>query len=418
MRKALIICDVFPPAFAPRMGYLARYIEELSWMADIITSDHRGYGNYESLVGDHKIVRVNLLPDDLPPYLFGRIKRMLMAKNRFFSNKKPYIKAAMKMNQKYDIILVSNSWSMYVLEAGLEVAKQLGIPLVVDLRDIQEQRPVKEQTYKGIKEIVIEYFNNSFAKSLLKLRNEVLPLASAVTTVSPWHAEQLTKYNKNTFCIYNGYDPDTFYPVQQIKINQFKIIYTGSINSIELRDPTLLFEATAKLKKKGIIQPETFRIQFYSPKNDEDRINGMKSYHDIKEFVDFFRYIETSEVPNLLSTASIALLLTNLTNSDGPKGVISTTRFFEYIAVERPILCVRSDESLMEEGIKEANAGVSARTANEAYDFILEKWLEWKEKGYTTVKVNQEYKKQFSRKLQAGQFVEIFEKVIAKENTK
>lgn len=394
------------------MGYLAKHIEELGWKADIITSDHQGYGNFTSLIGNQNIVRVKLATDDLPPKFLGRIKRMMTARKRFFSNKWPYLKAAMEMNQKYDIILVSISWSMYVLEAGHEVSKKLGIPMVVDLRDIHEQRPVKAQTSSGIKKIVIDYFNNSFDQAVLKLRNKVLPLASAVTTVSPWHAEQLIKYNKNTTCIYNGFDPENYYPQQPVNANQFKIIYTGSVNSIELRDPTLLFEATARLKEEGTIQHETFRIQFYSPKNDEDRITGMNSYKNVKEFVDFFRYIDTSEVPDLLNTASIALLLTNLTTSEGPKGVISTTRFFEYLAVERPILCVRSDESLMEEGIQEANAGVSARTVDEAYDFILEKWLEWKGKGYTTVNVNQEYKKQFSRKLQAGQFVKIFEKVI------
>ena len=36
-----------------------------------------------------------------------------------------------------------------------------------------------------------------------------------------------------------------------------------------------------------------------------------------------------------------------------------------------------------------------------------------KEKGYTTAKVNQEFKKQFSRRAQAKQFVDLFEEVVS-----
>jgi hypothetical protein len=49
---------------------------------------------------------------------------------------------------------------------------------------------------------------------------------------------------------------------------------------------------------------------------------------------------------------------------------------------------------------------------DEAYNFILEKWLEWKEKGYTTVNVNQEAKSKFTRRYQAKQFIAIFENTL------
>ena len=37
MPKILVICDVFPPSFAPRMGYLVKYLEEFDWHAEIAT---------------------------------------------------------------------------------------------------------------------------------------------------------------------------------------------------------------------------------------------------------------------------------------------------------------------------------------------------------------------------------------------
>ena len=96
---------------------------------------------------------------------------------------------------------------------------------------------------------------------------------------------------------------------------------------------------------------------------------------------------------------------------DGPKGVL-TTKLFEYLGMERPVLCVRSDEGLLEQTIRDAKIGVAARTVDDAYTFLLEKYEEWKLNGYTTVQVNIDYKRQFSRKIQAKQFVDFFNGVI------
>ena len=88
-----------------------------------------------------------------------------------------------------------------------------------------------------------------------------------------------------------------------------------------------------------------------------------------------------------------------------------STKLFESFAVEKPMLCVRSDESYLEEAIRLAHAGASARTAQDAYDFILSCYNEWKEKAYTAIQVNREVTGAFSRDKQAGQFMRIFNKL-------
>jgi glycosyltransferase involved in cell wall biosynthesis len=191
----------------------------------------------------------------------------------------------------------------------------------------------------------------------------------------------------------------------------FKVIYTGTVHKGR-HDPTLLFKAIAKLNENGVIDVQKFRVQFYVPKNWRKNIVQCASYEKIKAFVDFYDYVDTSEVPGLLNDSAILLLLSNLYTPDGPKGLISTTKYFEYLAVERPILCVRSDESLLAESIHLANAGKAASTVEQAYEFLLDKWNEWVEHGYTTVSVNREYVDQFSRKKQAEEFVEVFEKTL------
>jgi hypothetical protein len=89
-----------------------------------------------------------------------------------------------------------------------------------------------------------------------------------------------------------------------------------------------------------------------------------------------------------------------------------TTKFYEYLGVEKPVLCVMSDEGELEKVIRETNAGIAAQNLQEIKDFIVEQYNLWKQQGYTQMPVNQKIKKQFSRTEQAKQFVEIFDKLI------
>ena len=35
--KLLLICDLFPPAFGPRMGYLCKYLQQTNWHPTVLT---------------------------------------------------------------------------------------------------------------------------------------------------------------------------------------------------------------------------------------------------------------------------------------------------------------------------------------------------------------------------------------------
>ena len=36
-KKVLIVCDMFPPAFGPRMGYLCKYMRQAGWNPVVVT---------------------------------------------------------------------------------------------------------------------------------------------------------------------------------------------------------------------------------------------------------------------------------------------------------------------------------------------------------------------------------------------
>ena len=85
-----------------------------------------------------------------------------------------------------------------------------------------------------------------------------------------------------------------------------------------------------------------------------------------------------------------------------------TTKFFEALGVEKPVLCVPSDEESLAEVIRQTNAGIAATDAEQVRTFIKEQYAAWQAKGYTRQAVNQEQKKRFTRQYQARQFEQIF----------
>ena len=85
-----------------------------------------------------------------------------------------------------------------------------------------------------------------------------------------------------------------------------------------------------------------------------------------------------------------------------------TTKFFEALGTEKPVLCVPSDKECLAEVIQETNAGLAASSVQEIQAFILDKYAEWKAKGFTRQPVNAELKQLFTRQYQAQQFENIF----------
>ena len=412
MFKILIICDVYPPSFAPRMGYLVKYMKEWNFTADIVTRGQDDDFSFRSLVGDERVLRVRglVIPKKTKR---DKISRLLNQRSHDIQRGNlisSYILNNLK-SKDYKFILCSTAHRTYILDAAYQIAKTWNMPWIADIRDLEEQKPTVNLIKMGLLELVTNHFNKDFKNFMLKKRNKRLHNANAVVTISPWHVERIKKHNTNVHLIYNGFCPEHFFPRPSKAQSTFKVTYMGLVISNEYRDPTLLFQAVKKLAEDKIIDKRYFRIQFFTPENGRGPILENPAYDAIQDFVDFFDYVDTSVVPKILADSSILLLLTNVFRADGPKGIM-TTKYFEYLAMERPILCVRSDENLLEASIKKANAGIAARTLEETYDFIFEKWNEWQGKGYTTSKVNREYTQQFSRKLQATQFVELFKKMV------
>ena len=399
-RKILIVTDSFPPNFAPRMGLLSYHLEKMGWDVTIISEDNSEiHYNLPNL--PKKVYRYNYQANASKTeyYLKSALNLIYDHKTNSFLNK--FYKEI--KNEYFDLVLCS-TFNEFPLNLAYKISKKLNIPLLCDIRDLAEQFGSKIYDTNGQTHNYIgRYFTNLLRKRRIQRRNYVLKKANAITTISPWHLDFIKRYNKNVYLIYNGFSEKDFI-AKEVKSNSFNIVYTGRLLDLNTRNPELLFNAIEELKL------EKLRIVWYVDKTSKEIINKeLENYPITKSISEINDLVPVSAIPNLLNESSIILVLTNKSTEDGPKGIM-TTKFFEAIGVEKPVLCVRSDEGCLSQVIKETNAGLAATNVEEVKSFITKKYKEWENNGFTRQEIVSREK--FSRENQAKQFVEIFNSLI------
>lgn len=392
IKKILIITDaVTKPLYTPRVRNLYHHFSQKGIEVEWLTEQH------EEIPSNFNL-KLHQIPFYKHKGLLGKlewtIKNILNLlfdyKNNYFTEKI----LTLTQNKQYDLVFCS-TFHTFGLKAALKVAQKQNIPLHLDLRDIAEQCDTNE--YNNSK-IALGLISKLYRNINISRRNKVLKQADSITTISPWHADFIKQFNPNTHLIYNGYDSNLFIP-QHIKSEFFDIIYTGKWYSPTLQDPTLLFQALAEINNPQI------RLIWYTNADVHSQISKLAQQHNLTTPLIINNYVPNNEIPNLLNQSSIILVLTN----KGNRGIM-TTKFFEAIGVEKPILCVRSDEGCLAQTIQETNAGLAATNVTEVKEFILFHYNQWQKQGYTHTEIKN--KEQFSRQNQALQFEKIFNTTI------
>ena len=392
LKRILIITDaVTKPLYTPRVRNLYHYFSQKDIKIDWFTEQHEEIpSNFNLKLHQIPFYKHNGLLGKIEWSIKNILNLLFDYKNNFFAKKV----LTATQNKNYDLVFCS-TFHTFGLKAALKVAQKQNIPLHLDLRDIAEQCDTNE--YNNSK-IALGLISKIYRNINISRRNQVLKQAHSITTVSPWHVNFLKQFNPNTHLIYNGYDSTLFQP-RTTKTNYFDIIYTGKWYSPTLQDPTLLFQALAEINNPQI------RLIWYTNANVHSQISKLAQQHNLTTPLIINNYVPNNEIPNLLNRSSIILVLTNKGNHG-----IMTTKFFEAIGVEKPILCVRSDEECLAKTIKETNAGLAATNVEEVKEFILYHYNEWQQNGYTHINITN--KEHFSRQNQAIQFEKIFNQVL------
>ena len=391
-KRILILCEaIAPPAYSPRIITLVEWLQAHGWHCEIATERDNDTVWNSTACKTHQ----------MPTYRHLVADKLLGAKEKAFAK---YIQQHTDV-ASFDLIFCG-SYYYFPLQAAKYLAKKYQLPLVVDLRDITEQWGklnyytrsfTKLQYIDCIAKKLYTYINTQH-------RNHVLQSATAVTTVSPWHQQTLAQYNPNTHLIYNGYDAHTFYPKNLVS-EAFDITFIGKYYSHYQDCPRFLFMALQSLITANQIAVDDVKVHFYTNAIGQADFAKLAKEYTLDNIVKVHDYIPRSEIVDRMHRSSIMLVLTTSIKQYKTHGMMGT-KFYEILGVEKPCLCLNSDEECLSEAIANTHAGLAATNVEDVKTFILEKYQEWKTQGYTRQPVIN--KEQFTRQHEAKQFEQLF----------
>ena len=115
--------------------------------------------------------------------------------------------------------------------------------------------------------------------------------------------------------------------------------------------------------------------------------------------------IPFDELGDAIRHSSIMVVLTD-TRTHG----MLTTKFYEALGCEKPVLCVPSDQGELAELIEYTHAGIATDDPETIKAFIEEKYKEWKSNGYTRQVTT--HRELFSREKQCEHMEEIVKTIL------
>jgi len=246
-------------------------------------------------------------------------------------------------NKVEAIISTGPPHSVHLIAKGL--AEKTDLPWIADFRDPWTN---------------IDYFSelNLTSWGLNKhkrLEKEVLTKASAVLVVGNNMKEEFEAItSKPVFLIPNGFDEaDYQFDNELILDKKFTILHCGMLG--KARNHEAFWIAIKELIAENTEFGNDLEVLLYG-KLDAS-IDESITAHQLQNHVHKKGYIAHNQVANLQRTAQVLLLPLN--NSNNAKGVL-TGKLFEYLAVQRPILCVGPEDGDAAKIIAEANAGATA----------------------------------------------------------
>jgi glycosyltransferase involved in cell wall biosynthesis len=363
------------------------------------------YKLYKSITGRKKSekVQVGFLNEDKKPGVRDKISKWIRGNFFIPDARKYWVKPAyrkisewLKDNHVDAIVSTGPPHTTHLI--AMKIKKKFGVPWLADFRD----------PWTGI-DFYDQLMLTSWAdKKHRSLEKQVLINANSVVTVSTNCKIDLEKIvNRKINVVNNGFDEDDFNNLPTINYDSFIITHLGSMNGD--RNPKILWEAIAELIQDDELFKMNLKIRFIG-KTDRSIFETCKKL-GIYSFIDNLNYMPHIEAVKKTSESSVLLLPLN--DTPNVKG-IAPGKLYEYLALDRSILCIGPTDGDAAAIICETNSGYvvdfkDKKTMKE----VLQKLFEL----YTSKSVNENSEiKKYSRKILTGKIAELLNTISNKEN--
>uniref|UniRef100_UPI0018EB3ABB hypothetical protein n=1 Tax=Pedobacter sp. ASV28 TaxID=2795123 RepID=UPI0018EB3ABB len=212
-------------------------------------------------------------------------------------------------------------------------------------------------------------FENEFVSKMRKFflrKKEIRNLESAdlLITISESIKNFFPeKYRRNIQVIRNGFNSNKI-DFQLIKTNkdQFILAYLGSVYSGQLEDFSF-FNAIRKFIDRYKVSPDKFLLKFIG--SDNNQLNKIIKKFNLGAYTELTAKMPIEQAYHELYTASMFFHLRY-----GHRKEVITTKQYEYLAFQKPILLPINDHGDLEESIKKYDAGFVCNSEEEIINIL------------------------------------------------
>ena len=376
MNKVLILTYYWPPsggAGVQRWLKFAKYLPQSGWEPIIVTVD-QNYAAYpvtdeslaEELTSSMKVYKTPAVDyfsiykkdktkiptagfaNSIDNSLSGKIQRFIRGNffipdprkgwNRFAFKKACEIIEAEEINY---VITTSPPHSTQLI--GLKIKKKYpGIKWLADLRDPWTDIYYYDQFYPTF---ISKKIDLGFEREVLRKADRIITIGSSLKKI---FSSKLPGITGKIDVITNGYDDEDFNDLKPASPNTFTISYIGTLSDIypidgfldalenirETVNPLILrFIGTVSLKQKELILSKTKNLN-----------------------VGFISYVDHTAAVKYMLDSSVLLLI--IPDHQSSRSII-TGKIFEYIASERPVICLGPTDGDAAEILKETGHGLT-----------------------------------------------------------
>ena len=431
-RRVLFIAYYFPPAGGPAVQRTLQFVEHLSawgWTPTVLTVREGSYPNRDpSLFDDvppevdvertRSIDPLNLYArltadpaddtDGIPAGSLGRnpsswierIARWVRA-NVFIPDARvgwwPFaVRRGRRLLQQHDfdaILTTGPPHSVHLI--GRSLHRSSGLPWVADMRD-----PWTDISYYR------ELPHTRWAARMdAALERSVLHEADAVTTVSrSWRDLFTEKVPGRYAVIENGFSADDVATLQgEVDPDRFVIAHVGKLYAS--RNPTALWAALADLRHDDTIPDLTVRLVG----SVDPVVRRSIEHYRLEPIVEFVPFLPHEEA--LQEMARSTLLLLVIEPFGHAEGMI-TSKLYEYLASERPVLGIGPAEGDADAILRQHDAGrvVGWSDVQGVESIITRHYDAWKQ-GTPRAGAAREDVQVRSRRMQAQAMAELLDEV-------
>lgn len=374
MKRLLVVSDPpVAPGFLPRLRHLCEYLVQKGIDVTVLTEEAQPL----TFAHSYPIETIRMYSGGTFDWFVKTVWSLLTDwHDRVFAKKFLKIVHRKSSNRtSFDAVLCT-TFNYFPLGAAQRITKALNVPLICDIRDLEEQ--VDDSTYQYRHQAWYTMpFRRLYRAIYTRRRNRVLRAAHAITTVSSWHAEfidkQIVKSSiVKSSIVYNGFDDRQFYP-EDIPTDTFTITYIGSL--FDWQKPAL--EKVRRVideLNQSIIENRKSKIEFdlHTPQHNT---------------------VPHDRLGDAIRRSGIMLVLT----SQQTHGML-TTKFYEALGCEKPILCVPSDKGALADLIAYTHAGIATDDIEAIKTFVLEQYRQWQQNGFT--RQHTQHRNEFTRNAQ------------------